>query len=465
MRKAVAMNHPDNFLQWERVCMAPAELKLASLNARAVQGGDTFAWHKHPFIEWGLVLEGECRWLFDSHSYDLTAGEMILVPQGAVHREAIAAGKNARLSWIGFTSGADGADRGCGMGSAADAERTGGMTNADDATYGYSETGADATASAGSVIRRNGTGHRNDGGILDGRRALAAVSVLDGLPTQVRADRAHTQMPDAKEHIARSSDSVGVGAFSAAGIDGDAGIDGNVGTDCVARGAGDAAGGAGDAGNITDTVNVTDRDACAKAGALAAAGHGAQREELPPCKLSLGRWGDEIRRLFLAIYDEQSQAEFGSEARIRLCLAELLLLSTRAMLAQRQDAGVAVAKPCADGDIPLRQVQLAHAASRFFDNNTEQGVRIDEVARYFRLTPQYFSTLFRRVHGVSPAQYLQGARVRHACRLLAGSQLSVKEIASRCGYADSAHFCRQFKTHTGYPPAQYRLRGRAGGNQ
>lgn len=63
---------------------------------------------------------------------------------------------------------------------------------------------------------------------------------------------------------------------------------------------------------------------------------------------------------------------------------------------------------------------------------------------------------FRQQTGVSPHQFAIGRRVQAARDLLLSTDLPVKEIARRLGYADVFYFGRQFKTQTGVSPALFR---------
>ncbi|HXR07467.1 MAG TPA: helix-turn-helix domain-containing protein, partial [Candidatus Acidoferrum sp.] len=49
-------------------------------------------------------------------------------------------------------------------------------------------------------------------------------------------------------------------------------------------------------------------------------------------------------------------------------------------------------------------------------------------------------------------------RMRQACRLLAATSMSVKEVAAVLGYDDPFYFSRLFKSVNGTPPTDYRLR-------
>lgn len=189
---------------------------------------------------------------------------------------------------------------------------------------------------------------------------------------------------------------------------------------------------------------------------------------LSPFSLSGGRWATDIRRLFLTLYEEQSVTALGREQRIQLGLEELLLLIARAQQEAMRESESGKKRmrsrmvnsngdvSAASGRYPSRQIQLAHAAARYFENHIGQAFKVQEVAHYFQLSPQHFSVLFQKVHGMSPVRYVQEARHRQACRMLLHTTASIKEIAAECGYSDSAHFCRQFNSREGESPARYR---------
>jgi AraC-like DNA-binding protein len=67
--------------------------------------------------------------------------------------------------------------------------------------------------------------------------------------------------------------------------------------------------------------------------------------------------------------------------------------------------------------------------------------------------------LFRREVGVSPKEVIRRYRLMEAAERLAKEDgLSGSDLAYSLGYADQAHFIRDFKAVTGVPPAAYRKR-------
>lgn len=61
----------------------------------------------------------------------------------------------------------------------------------------------------------------------------------------------------------------------------------------------------------------------------------------------------------------------------------------------------------------------------------------------------------KRIFQLTPRQMIHKARLGEASRLLL-QDLSITEIALRCGYTDHSAFSRQFRALTGFSPSQYR---------
>ena len=64
--------------------------------------------------------------------------------------------------------------------------------------------------------------------------------------------------------------------------------------------------------------------------------------------------------------------------------------------------------------------------------------------------------MFNEWTGYSPIEYLRRLRVERARQLLADVDLSIKEIAQRCGFDDAYHFSKTFRQIDGLPPTKYR---------
>ena len=84
------------------------------------------------------------------------------------------------------------------------------------------------------------------------------------------------------------------------------------------------------------------------------------------------------------------------------------------------------------------------------------GLKPRDLAQAAGLTPDYFTRVFHRSHGVSPRQWLVQQRLSHAVVLLQETPLRIGEIALRLGYANPHLFTRQFTAHFGRSPRSFR---------
>ena len=77
-------------------------------------------------------------------------------------------------------------------------------------------------------------------------------------------------------------------------------------------------------------------------------------------------------------------------------------------------------------------------------------------------TPNYFRSIFKKVMGVTPWQYVKDVRMKKAELLLTTTNMTVKEIAFFIGINDQFYFSKIFKDETGFSPSEYRRNSRNG---
>jgi AraC-like DNA-binding protein len=84
------------------------------------------------------------------------------------------------------------------------------------------------------------------------------------------------------------------------------------------------------------------------------------------------------------------------------------------------------------------------------------GFSIDDLSDKVCISPRQLEREFKKKIGVSPKFYMRMHRVNHIHRLLVeDKQLRLAEVAHYCGYADQAHFIREFKELTGDVPSLF----------
>ncbi|WP_026316202.1 helix-turn-helix transcriptional regulator [Actinokineospora enzanensis] len=75
------------------------------------------------------------------------------------------------------------------------------------------------------------------------------------------------------------------------------------------------------------------------------------------------------------------------------------------------------------------------------------------------VTPGYLTEAVKAATGRTPSELVREARAHEAKRLLVRTDLTVRQIAGRVGFADAAYFCRFFRRETGVSPGDFRRTG------
>ena len=95
-------------------------------------------------------------------------------------------------------------------------------------------------------------------------------------------------------------------------------------------------------------------------------------------------------------------------------------------------------------------------AMYYLKTHYARDISIQDAARYVNMNPNYLSGLFRENTGLSLRDYLIKTRVEEARRLLAEPGARVTDVAAAVGFYDAKYFTRVFKKLTGVSPARYR---------
>lgn len=84
-----------------------------------------------------------------------------------------------------------------------------------------------------------------------------------------------------------------------------------------------------------------------------------------------------------------------------------------------------------------------------------RAISLSEAATLCRLSPPYFSKIFRETFGCGFSAYQNQARLHQAARLLATGREPVSQIAYRVGFRSHAYFSKCFKALFGVSPTDF----------
>lgn len=97
-------------------------------------------------------------------------------------------------------------------------------------------------------------------------------------------------------------------------------------------------------------------------------------------------------------------------------------------------------------------------AEMFMQKNFSRSLSIDNLASRVNMSPRTFIRRFKEATGRLPGKYLQVFRISMAKEMLEDGARSVQTVSSAVGYEDVAYFRALFKRLTGMTPAQYRTK-------
>ena len=104
--------------------------------------------------------------------------------------------------------------------------------------------------------------------------------------------------------------------------------------------------------------------------------------------------------------------------------------------------------------------RLAHHKLRvvlaFIEDHLPEKITLAALAATVHTSPFHFSRTFKAATGHAPHAFVTMRRMELSKTLLAGTELSLFEIALRAGYQTQAHFTGMFHKRVGTTPSVYR---------
>lgn len=145
-----------------------------------------------------------------------------------------------------------------------------------------------------------------------------------------------------------------------------------------------------------------------------------------------------VQEALQAIYQMFSCQQYLSETQMALLLTQALTAMAEPAVAMQDRYG------------------LIDQAVTFISRSIGQEPSVSELAQRVGLSEYHFIRVFREVMGVTPGQYIIGARMNHARYLLKTTALPIAEIGGMVGYASESMFSAAFRRTQGMTPRQYR---------
>ncbi|BBF45324.1 DNA-binding response regulator, AraC family [Lachnospiraceae bacterium KM106-2] len=103
-------------------------------------------------------------------------------------------------------------------------------------------------------------------------------------------------------------------------------------------------------------------------------------------------------------------------------------------------------------------IKNVKAVIDYIEQHYMEPITVDELAEIVNFSKHYFMCFFKKSIGMTCVNYLNEYRLNIATDLLANSDMTIMEIASKVGIGNVSYFNRVFKSKFEVTPKQYRRR-------
>jgi len=150
-----------------------------------------------------------------------------------------------------------------------------------------------------------------------------------------------------------------------------------------------------------------------------------------------------IKGIYNAVLPHYKRPHIGSAVWFEKALIDLCIL-----VVQKLD-------PKASSPRPADSSDKLHQALDWYRANAFRSPTISDLCKAVDVSETNIRKMFKAALNDTPIHALQWLALNDACMLMATTTLSLKEIASRCGFVNSAQFHRAFKRHFQMTPSEW----------
>jgi AraC family transcriptional regulator len=112
--------------------------------------------------------------------------------------------------------------------------------------------------------------------------------------------------------------------------------------------------------------------------------------------------------------------------------------------------------PAARADLGTLPLSRLRRVTEHIREHLDQDLTLAQLGAVVYMSPYHFARLFQRSTGVPPHQFVLRTRIDRAITLLAARELSIARISRAVGFRTASHFSTVFRRVTGLTPRAYR---------
>lgn len=106
--------------------------------------------------------------------------------------------------------------------------------------------------------------------------------------------------------------------------------------------------------------------------------------------------------------------------------------------------------------LPETEDELMNRATEWLYRHAFTPFVMSELSSLLGLSPVQFTRRFRKSFQITPSDFVRSLRIRRAAELLRETDLTLDQIASRCGYENGFYLSLVFSKSMGRRPSKYR---------
>lgn len=158
-------------------------------------------------------------------------------------------------------------------------------------------------------------------------------------------------------------------------------------------------------------------------------------------------YNEERVKLFNKVY-QYLERGYGQENLVLLNMCLLNLISSLVLVIENSK------------NEPDKLHLLINTSIQLMKENLDRNITLSEIANSVNLSVSHYSSIFKRITGLSPITYYNNLKIQKACDYLKYSNFLVKEISFKLGVFDVQYFSRLFTKTMGITPLKFRLKNK-----
>lgn len=107
-------------------------------------------------------------------------------------------------------------------------------------------------------------------------------------------------------------------------------------------------------------------------------------------------------------------------------------------------------------DTSTTQSQLAEKAMQYIEENLSADLSLEQIADHLHISASHLSRTFKKTANISLTDHINQVRINRAKELLRGTDIYIYAISEMVGYHDATYFSSIFKKLAGVSPSEYR---------